>query len=1162
MAPLGTSVPRYTSEMTLTEFPTAVSVDPVAPARPSPAELAKPISLQFPFELDSSRTRVRNGGVDLSYKLVRHDGVRPTTEYTVGRTHVPSIAPIAWRTASAVVRQFIHLAPVAAALSADVPDRDVQTATAAIKVLFPQAPQGNESISFLSRDVIRNFVGAGFVPDRFVWRLAALYVAAKWCAANDAQMFTGQLDLAEATQLQTVGDYDALLSGWDLGVQAVAARFDGFSDQAGPLLNVLRLAASQRPLLSTTNGVELPTVARFWPPIGRTRVIYLGPILTGLGNMGALSPELIWEAASLWCSQHGVMQMLHNMVGTVSMLWFSTRAGLAPLFQSDRITLALPECQMAACALIPISQSYVAWRDEFHTVDEPATHLLFHKAAVYSMLVGLGFRTWAYQAGMPYVQWLSHTAAEQSHIFAEARGTAVGVGAMVQTQAILTSLGASGTLGGILLSASPAWKDVPAMKKWWVQHSSAYQWEEVGNVLTKLPRCSALHGIIVPMKTSKVLAPGVWYRPGVLADVAAKRRSVEEALQGLAYLPDVGLAWRITDGHSGTTEVHAFTRAMNYRNVASDWQFADRFTRDFLSAEIAFRIGSIESALVAHTGPAGQVPWKWYVTRPLLPEEDMPSDDEFVHYGPTMHGPRGVATQPPGQVGPTPLMVHEEDDAPHGPQGRGQPPAEGASGTQRPHMAEGGVAASSRTDTYQEPTPHEGLPGSEAWRAAGERARHLALPSAMRGKVRALLATFRGTGREVPSWLDCWSHLVERSEYVDAGADPNAPWEVPPAKLEAEMRGAAATATASMNLPEFDASLKSLPPGQRAAVAAAASDLAQWAAPLIGNASAANAAACTAVKLGAKSAALATCPAMAAEELLDYMTSSQINAAGARLTDANITRALNAGVSARELAPRPGRNARTTNVSKATRLRLEDNGEVSDEAVTMTFSRALEEAFYNGAISEANVVEWLGFRPRWIEARIGQPLEGFARRAHNEAFAGLQMDPREAAGLATTAYYESAQTPNISEALRQAGTAAASGSGTAPATSAAPTLASSASLAAPVVEENVGRGNTSLADMRAGASAAMGVQLRATTVQDAEEELVEEEDFGQPTGEPSAAASGGQSSAAASQPTAAVEQTAPEETGTATPTAEPSSATATQQPTPSTTGSLPVAHFQ
>lgn len=918
---LDVAIPRFSTQTVLDEFPVPAVDDYSGPAKIAHDNIASELSLQLPFTITGARNRVGDGHIDMRYDLIRHDPARGEEKKTIGRKYVPAQGQLAFRTAPAHTLYKIVLAPVAAALASEVVDKNVATAASLIKILFPDTtPQDN--INMNARATIRSLADAQFAPHRFCWRLASLYLAAGWASVNDSELISNQRDLAPLTYINSVHTYDGVLAAWDTATQPIVVRHEGMADMVAPLIGILRLAASREPLLRTTNRLQLPTVAQAWPAIGAAQVYYTGPRLSTDVMHGTIDPSTVWEAAVLWCGQHGTFQLFSAYVATLSTLWTGPVSKHAPILQSERFSLSLPVSQLQPTILTPISQSYVTWRSESTTQEPPQLHQLFLSGAARALATGLAVRTYGYKAGMPYVGVIARADTERDFIYREFQKRGDAVPAMFHAQNTLRSIGCTGTLGGVLLSLCPEFKDQGHLLGWWRQQRSAFQWEELANLTNSVPRCCALLGVVRPLHTVSIPIVDVWYGPDVLVNA----RTVEEALQGLCYLPDLELAWQLTDARSGTVSTHHVTRVTNYRGAYSDWQFAPRYSKEYAKIEMVFKVTATRSALLAHTGPMGPIKWSWYVARPVVEEELV-----FVS-PPTI----SVHERP---------QVHEDIDYDIG----ASTPSTSASGASTPTAASS--YQSDDDDGARTVRTHEAAPGGERPQSSQKNV----VPQSIRIKADLVHRRLKDAGQSV-QWLEQLMLGLER-QYETGDA-----WDA--RDREGRMRGA----WDEVEQMDPTSVLLAVPNGARSNTALLMSQLYRAAAANAHSVSTARGWVAEAIRMGNRATALKHCSAISAAELKDWAGPSRVKQSPG-LSDKNIKMALAAGVSPADLLVKPKFTTDRSDAmmsDEAAWQAAKTGAQAVEEQTTREFDELIRASYENGEINGDAVVTIMAYHPVWL----------------------------------------------------------------------------------------------------------------------------------------------------------------------------------------------------
>lgn len=916
--PLDISIPRYSFSKTLALFPTATVVGLPAPAQMDRAVLSTPYSIMLPVTPSDPRTLVQQGFVDLSYDLVRHDPARGEQTRVIGRKWGVARPKLRYSHIASPSVLTLNLIPVAAALASTVVDKNVSAATSAIKVLFPDTPT-NESISMDARQVIASLAGKAFCPERLVWRLATLYCAAVWAEVSGTRLVSATRDIPDASRIGSVGQYNSFLTTTNAIPNVVMFRFDGFADELAPMLSILRLACAQQMGLNLTSGKELPSIAVISPAMGTLRVGYVGPAV-GATMLGHITAADVWATATMWCGQHGCMPMMQQFVHLASAMWCSVDESVDGWFQSERIALPMPAFSTASTALTPISHAYVRWNDEGADPRPPAEHAMFHGGAMEALAIGLAIRTWAHDAGMPYLGVLTRASAEGDHIWRQLQRRGAFTPAMFQVQSLLHSFGASGSLGGIACGITPAFTSVSEVTRWWRRPQLAYQWEEVANAVQKLPQCCALLGVIKPLKSKDLLDINRWYGPEVLSESG---RSQEEVLQALVYVAGVQLAWRVFNHHDGTATYTEFRRFTNYRGAMSDWMFAPLYKKDYVSARLVFKLTTTADILMVHKGPMGVVEWQWYVTK-MVPEDRHDVD--------TFASPPGSARiAGPAEVRPPPAPV-----LPPTAVGRPEP-----SPPAPPDLASNPPSATDPPAALQQVPASAGL------------------------KLSTLQKIYSEAGKPVPSWLNSLKLGLANDNTIPASA-----WTA--GSAEGHMR----SAWSDVEQLEPNEEFAKLPRDKRFQAASILSGLFAAAAPRAHSISAARGWATESVRMHARATALATCNAVTMSELSDYVDGTWLARTG--LDESKLALGLAAGVAADRMVPT---HAHTVGdppvVDPAVIQRLHDAPVQQAQDALESLDVLGREMFGVGAATAAQVEELLGYAPDWLNTppRSAQPLD-------------------------------------------------------------------------------------------------------------------------------------------------------------------------------------------
>lgn len=610
-------IPRHSLQLALREFPAAQPADPPPPAGYSDASATAKFAATIPNGVGDTTSLVGGGHVDLQYKLIKHDPLLGDSESVIGRVATPSRYTLQFNIRGAMHSETLKLAPIAAPLAAATIDKDVSTAITNLRALFPAAAPA-EVFSPDARRAITTLANTTYSPERYVWRLAALYCAARWVHANKQVMTCGTSDIPMFVEVSTVGQYSGIMAMARQHRNYVFLRAECWASELADILPLLALAAAPDMRLAVTGGLQLPQVAITLPELGHVDLHYVGPRIPN-PQLGAIGHAEVWAAATFYCHQHNTLAMFREYVDIISVLWTAPQADVAPILLTNRLSLTLPRFDTCATALIPASVSALTANTPATDVVEPRASDLFFRGAVIAAACGVAVRTFVHNAGMRLADFFVRAETERNFILRHFQRSGSVVGAMINAQGVLKSLGWQIELGAVLLSLTPGFK-VDTLTAWWRNHALAYQWEEVAPWTSRVPRCCALNGMMKPLRTSSIAVADVWYEPG---SIIASTQSVEEALLGLTHAGNIEYGWRLVNRQAGTVSVTTFNAMTSYRQQPSDWQFQAAFAKDFMAASTVFKLKDGTTALAAHHGPRNYAAWKWYIERPN--EEDATS---------------------------------------------------------------------------------------------------------------------------------------------------------------------------------------------------------------------------------------------------------------------------------------------------------------------------------------------------------------------------------------------------------------------------------------------------------------------------------------------------------------------------------------------------------
>jgi len=329
---------------------------------------------------------------------------------------------------------------------------------------------------------------------------------------------------------------------------------------------------------------------------------------------------------------------------------------------------------------------------------------------------------------------------------------------------------------------------------------------------------------------------------------------------------------------------------------------------------MVFRITTTAGALAAHTGPMGTVPWKWYVTRPVVDEDltfstapMLPTLLEPQHHEPTASLDHTPPPMPPGAMPPE---EPNSDDEGH---------------------------------------EHEAAPGPSA---PGDR-RVVEVPLSITAKADKVKRVLHDAGQPT-AWIDQLMLGLARQYETECAWNER--------DKEGRMRGA------WDEVEQFEPTtmLRAVPNGARANTALLMSQLYKAAAPCAHSLTASRGWIAEAIRMGNRARALKTCSALTRTELEDWTSPSRVKAS-AGVTEKNISMALAAGVPASGLLGIPPVRGKGKLVADEEAWNAAKTGaQMVEQSTTTEFEQLVKLAYDSGEANSDMVIELLAYAPAWL----------------------------------------------------------------------------------------------------------------------------------------------------------------------------------------------------
>nr|UUG74254.1 MAG: capsid protein [XiangYun toti-like virus 4] len=631
------------------------------------------------FDLSSARARMSFGSLDLTSSLLGYHPQLSMQKIDIGRMWKVGMQELRFVGPLGVPRRdSITLAPVAGPLASEVVDKNVVQAMTLTRALFSEGA-GNEAFTVSGRAAIPQLYAHGFNTERYCWRLASMYVTALWADMHGEPLSSLSSDLPAIRTVSTVTAFSGFL-GTNTS-QVVCLRYEGFADDIAAALPILALAAAAEPAWQC--GIALPAVSRTWPAMGATVVLYVGAQMAAAANVGAVTPQRVWDAASMWASQHGVLGLLMSMVDDIGMLWLAPDRHGAVLYPAGGLEIPLAPSDMTGCALVPLSHQYVTSVGSSTPPYVDDAHRFFMDGALASMAWQIGYQHWLCCNGLPVMGVLPGTDGLVARLAAELRTRGSVVPAAQAANAVAQQLGMRGTPGLPIVGARGRWFSEKGVAHQKEQVAYWIEWEELAPFTSTLHRTTHLSFLIEPMSASSLPRTNVWYEPTAVIGTGNALTAAVSMIVGAGAV--LGVA--AYDSVAGSVVTAPAPTHLTYRGRVSSWSLFDRHEDGRCTYALAVKFPDCDSALLAQHCTAAAAGYKWYVARPQ-------SQDDFgMHSGPPFpalpssaagpwSGPRGGWGGDPSSWPPPPHSY------PGGPND-GAPPGPGPSSTRRDARSSG-----------------------------------------------------------------------------------------------------------------------------------------------------------------------------------------------------------------------------------------------------------------------------------------------------------------------------------------------------------------------------------------------------------------------------------------------------------------------------------------
>lgn len=563
--------------------------------------------------------------LDLRERIIAADEHEGEMDITLGRHHVPARGAMMFRNGMEWGSKKLTLAPSVAALATNVSDKTAMEAQNRLSNMFGSSVSTTETGARARAHIVpianmeQNLI-------RFLWRLGTM-VWSTWLDKENGG--TGIIMPPRArmspVHLNDVTTWYNLISTQGSNTNYVFIGLGLYSGQQANTLNVLMAATETTGAMISTTGAPLPTACTAWPQIDHMRVIYTSAIGPVSPSYASLTHEDVWEAASMYATQHGcqaqLLEILEAQAALMSVPYINQeephyhikRIGA---YCNDAISIALPQARMYPSILCPMTAAYDAWESEPASPTMPKLKLLLLRGAYTNLAMAVALRA-ALVPTKHAAIYLKADSLKRQQLIKEVFYAVKGAPALTMAvSSILKYHGLNVDPGRILNTQAVPAASMVNIATWWFRDDAyAPQWDELFFLMAKLPAYCALFAEMRPLYVEPdKLRVQRWTKVGTLPSCRYAAEAMHSVIRLYGLTVEIGL--RSWNPASNDLQVTRLVVTTSYRGVPSDWIFHDavlvkgvefcmvfRFT-DFtglLNGKLnALRINKLEWHQVAH----------------------------------------------------------------------------------------------------------------------------------------------------------------------------------------------------------------------------------------------------------------------------------------------------------------------------------------------------------------------------------------------------------------------------------------------------------------------------------------------------------------------------------------------------------------------------------
>lgn len=526
-----------------------------------------------------------------------HNG-EEKTRITIGRLHKPCRISYILEVAPSRAWPLPPLQPAFAGSESSIVDRNFTAALSAANSFFMNGNEARLQGSFSGQ--LHALRAKPFDPTRFVFKLAQMW----WyhvLAERSGFEPNVRGAIEGAVHINSIAKLTATLTDGMADNAVVFVDLTKASGQEDMVLSVLRKAAGN--IKYADPGDVLPSILTKDIPLGTTAVYYTASAQHNV-TQDSFHSNQVWVAASTWCAQYGLADLLEEQVRFIGTLLHTPNHGLDPIYGSQRLHLALPLNLLSACALTPLSVACGSI-DFTELRDAPNPTALLSELVLHNQVMSAAFSevVWSEGLGLARRTQLETEAARRftSSMFNSARTPCV--------PALAAAANTCHQLG-IAVGVSRGWAKIrPAGEflKGDIQGklSMLTAWEEVYDVFEAIPSTS-LAALIRPRRASRIVQTDLYYEVADL--IGGTAAGTFDALYNCGF--DITM-WSKSFGEINY-EAFKASVTRNYRGAIADRPLPNTSLISGKDIVVTCQTRSDAATVKLYHHREGESSWAWY----------------------------------------------------------------------------------------------------------------------------------------------------------------------------------------------------------------------------------------------------------------------------------------------------------------------------------------------------------------------------------------------------------------------------------------------------------------------------------------------------------------------------------------------------------------------